>query len=71
MRNSNKPDFAAAVKNAGWYVRNSRRGSAQRRQALQRLTLTLRAALEEPEPEPALYAVAEALYDRKDPRFQV
>lgn len=69
MRNSQKPDFAGAIRNAGWWVRNTRKGSAQRRQALQRFTVTARAALDEPEPDEALYAIAHALYDRQDPRF--
>ena len=40
-----------------------------KRQALQRFTVTARAALDEPEPDEALYAIAHALYDRRDPRF--
>lgn len=61
----------AAILNAGWHVRNNRRGSTRHSQALTLFRETVREYLDTPNPEPMLYAVALALYDRHDPRFHV
>jgi len=67
--------YAAAIYNAGWSVRNQRNNAAghiRRRQALAGMAVAVLAALSSGlEPEPILYAVAAALHDRRDPRFQV
>jgi hypothetical protein len=67
--------FVAAIRMAGWQVRNQRRnlaGCARRAQALEDIAIIVPAALALPiDPEPVLYAVALALHDRTDPRFQV
>jgi len=64
-----------AIRAAGWQCRNQRgnyNGRERRRAALEGMAGTVRAALNSgDEPEAILYAVALALYDRRDPRFQV
>ena len=65
----------AEIYNAGWWIRNHRHtadGRLKRDQALQLIRITVTAALADPRAlsEPILYAVAAALYDPRDPRFQ-
>ena len=65
--------LAAEVLNAAWWVRHYPRAHQRhlRRQALERLALTVRAALERAaDAEPVLYALAVGLYDAHDRRFQ-
>jgi hypothetical protein len=64
---------AGKILNAAWWVRHycrpDRRSKLHRQAALRRLARAAIAALEAPDPEAALYAIAAGLYDRTDPRF--
>lgn len=64
----------AAIRSAAWWIRNTRPNAAGRhriQQALQVMRQAVRTGLEiEGSEEAILYAVAQGLHDRSDPRFQ-
>lgn len=72
MRPDALPVLVASILNAGWMVRHYARGtrSLERKQAIQRMGLTIREAFNRSEDfEPLLIAVVDGLRPKDDPPF--